>query len=102
MEFITLNDLRRPAEELRRRLRERKELVLVANGEPIAVISNVDEGRIDETLRALRQARAQLALTRTREAARRSGRDRLTDEEIEAEIAAARRERYERQARQGL
>ena len=57
------------------------------------------------TLRELRSAgterrreKAQLALARLREAAHTSGRDKLTAEEIEAEIAAARAERCDQPA----
>jgi hypothetical protein len=50
---------------------------------------------IEQLLLALRQAKAQLAVTRMRAQAAAKGLDRLSEEEIEAEVAAARRERQQ-------
>jgi hypothetical protein len=94
MDFITMRELRGAGAEMRRRLREKKQLVLTSGGRPIAVIADVQDDQVEQTIAALRQARAQLALSRLREAARESGRDKLTAEEIDAEVTAAREERY--------
>jgi antitoxin (DNA-binding transcriptional repressor) of toxin-antitoxin stability system len=93
MEFITMRELRSAGAAMRRKLREKKQLILTSNGRPIAVIADVQDDQVEQTLAALRQARAQLALARLREDAHASGRDQLTAEEIEAEIVAARAER---------
>ena len=89
MEFITLSDLRLSIAEIQRMLAEEKELVLMARGQPIAVISGVDPERVEETLQALRQARAQLALSRMRRVAREKGLDTMPQEAIEAAIAGS-------------
>lgn len=98
MEFITLSDLRLRAAEVQRKLREQKELILTANGRPIAVIASVEGAQAQEILHAVRQARAQMALSRLRKAAAQKGLDKMTEEEIEAEIAAARQERYQQRS----
>jgi|YNPNPStandDraft_1061719.scaffolds.fasta_scaffold24968_7 prevent-host-death family protein len=93
MEFITVRDLRLRPGEVWRKLRERGELVLTSNGRPVAVITGVNEGELEQTLAALRRARAQVAVSRLRRIAEERGLQRMSAEEIEAEIAQARRER---------
>lgn len=100
MDFITVRDLRVRPGEVWRKLRQQRDLVLTSSGRPIAVITGVGEDEVEETLAVLRCARAQLAASRLRQAAAEQGTDRLTPEEIEAEIAAARQERRPKQRRE--
>jgi antitoxin (DNA-binding transcriptional repressor) of toxin-antitoxin stability system len=93
MEFITVRDLRTRPGQIRDKLRQQKDLILTANGRPIAVLSHVDEGGVEEALASLRRARAQVALSRLRATAAERGLDRLSAHDIETEIAAARTER---------
>jgi len=95
MEFITVRDLRTRPGQVWDKLRQQQDLVLTSNGRPIAVLSHVDEDGVEETLAALRRARAQAALSRLRTDAATRGLDRLSANEIEMEIAAARTERQE-------
>jgi antitoxin (DNA-binding transcriptional repressor) of toxin-antitoxin stability system len=95
MEFITVRDLRTRPSQIWDKLRQQRDLILTSNGRPIAVLSHIDEDGVEETLAALRRARAQIALSRLRAAAAAQGLDRLSADEIEAEIAAARTERQE-------
>ena len=94
MDFVTVRDLRiRPA-DVWRSLREKRDLVITSSGRPIAVMVEVGEGEdVEATLIALRRVRAQAAISRMRRSAAAQGLDRMTPEEIDAEIAAARRER---------
>lgn len=93
MEFVTIRDLRLRPGEVWEKLRQQRELVLTSNGRPVAVIAGVGEDDVEETVTALRRARAQLAAARLRRAAAASGAARLSPAEIEAEIAQVRRER---------
>jgi len=94
MDFVTVRELRIRPGEVWRRLREKRDLVLTSSGRPIALLVSIDEGDdVEDTLGALRRARAQLAVSRLRRAAATVGADRLSDEEIQAEIDNARRER---------
>ena len=95
MEFITVRDLRTRPSQIWDKLRKQRDLILTSSGRPIAVLSHIDEGRIEETLVALRRARAQAAVSRLRADAATQGLDRLPTEEIEVEIAQARSERLE-------
>lgn len=93
MRFLTVRDLRSRAREIWQILREGEDAVLTHNGSPVALLIGVQEDELEETLRWVRQARAQAAVTRMRERARNRGLHRLGDQDVEAEIRAARRER---------
>jgi antitoxin (DNA-binding transcriptional repressor) of toxin-antitoxin stability system len=93
MRFITVRDLRgRPAQVWRKLSRE-KEVILTSNGKPIAILSAVSEENLEGALMALRQARAIAAVERMQSASIAAGNDRLTLEEIDAEIATVRKAR---------
>lgn len=59
----------------------------------MARLIGIREDGLEETVRSLRQAKVQAAVTRMRERAREVGLDGLSDKDVEAEIQAARRER---------
>ena len=93
MEFVTIRDLRLKPAEVWDKLRRQRELILTSNGRPVAVIAGVGENDVEETVAALRRARAQAAVSRLRRAAAERGTDKLSAAEIEAAIAQVRRER---------
>ena len=95
MVFITVRDLRTRPSQIWEKLRQQRDLILTSSGRPIAVLCHIDEGGVEETLAVLRRARAQAALSRMRADAAAQGLDRLSSDEIEAEIAAARDERWQ-------
>lgn len=92
MKYVTTRDLRnRPG--LVREVALEDDLVLTANGKPFAILVAVEEGEIEETTRAIRQAKAQRAVSRMRRQAARQGLEELTPRAIDAEIRAARARR---------
>lgn len=92
MKFVSTRELRnRPGYV--RNLAQKDDLVLTANGKPIAILLGVEEDELEETARAVRQARAQLALSRLRKQAARQGTDRMSASAIDAEIRAVRSRR---------
>lgn len=94
MELVTVRDLRIRPGDVWRRLRDHHDVVITSNGRPIAVMVEVAEGSdIDDTLAALRRIRAQSAVSRMRRTAAAKGLDQLTSDDVDAEIAATRRER---------
>lgn len=93
MRFITVRDLRLKTGEIWRQLQKEGELVVTSNGKPVAVLSGVEEESLEDYLKALRRARATLAVNRIQENSRRQGLDRLSEAEIEAEIKAVRQNR---------
>ena len=92
MKFLSTRDLRnRPG--FVRELARKEDLVLTANGKPIALLLGVEEDELEETAQAIRQARAQRALSRMRRQAARSGVSRNSVSAVEAEIRAVRSKR---------
>lgn len=93
MRFVTARELRNRSSQLWEDLAREKELVVTVNGKPVALITDIGQSDLEETLRVLRRTRAQTALSRARRASVVAGRDQLTSAEIENEIKAVRRGR---------
>lgn len=96
MKLVSVRDLRNRPGVVQDAVAEQS-VALTSNGKPFALVISVDADEdLTEVESAVRAARAQLALSRIRRRATRTGRDRLTRDEIDAEIGAARRERRQR------
>ena len=93
MKFVTIRDFRNKTKAIREALGTEHEIVLTANGRPFAILADVDEESFEQKADALRRTRAYAVLDRIRAAARATGTDKLSMEEIDAEIAKARRNR---------
>jgi len=93
MKFVTIRDFRNKTAAIRKALSSEHEIVLTSNGRPFAIMADVDEDSFEQKLAALRRTRAYAVLDRIRTRAKATGVDGLTMEEIDAEIAKARRER---------
>ena len=93
MDFVSVRELRTQSAAVWDALSKEKDLVVTSNGKPIAVLSATTASTLEASLAALRQARAQLAIAAMQERARKTGADRLTLEDVSAEIEAARRQR---------
>lgn len=90
MEFVSSREIRvnpRPVFDL---LGEEREVVVTSRGKPVALMVGVSGEDFEETIRLLRRAKAQAAVSRVRAVG-----GVASDEEIEAEIRAARDERRE-------
>jgi antitoxin (DNA-binding transcriptional repressor) of toxin-antitoxin stability system len=94
MRLISIVDLRTKSEEEWRRLEE--DVVVTSGGDPIAILTPVTEGRLEESLVAIQRARAVAAVREMQRRSAEQGLDALTDRDIEAEIAAVRRSRKTR------
>jgi prevent-host-death family protein len=91
MKFASIRDLRNRPGLLQGALRE-EPVTLTSNGRPFALIVGLEaEEDPAELERLIRQARAQRAVSRIRERARREGEP--TEGAVEEEIRAARAER---------
>jgi antitoxin (DNA-binding transcriptional repressor) of toxin-antitoxin stability system len=93
MKFISVRDLRGQGSMLQRTVAE-ESITLTSNGKPFALMLGIGEGDDPAELeRVIRKARAEWALSRIRSRAQRSGTSNLSMEDIDEEIAAARRAR---------
>lgn len=95
MRFISVRDLRSKSAQVWGQLKDEKELVITSNGKPIAILSAVQEDRLEETLAAIRRARAMAAVDAIQQHALKMGLDTMTLEEINTIIKEVRRERPE-------
>ena len=93
MKFLSVRDLRAGSARVWRELPEEKEMVVTSNGRPVAILTAVDEGGVEEMLKAWRRVRAAQAVADIQQQSVRSGRNQLTPDEIEAEITGVRRAR---------
>lgn len=93
MKFITVRDLRgRPGQVWNKLTRER-DIILTSNGKPIAILSAVTEDTLEDALAAVRRARAITAVERLQSQSVSAETDKLTLDEITAEIRTARKAR---------
>lgn len=93
MNFVTVRELRGKSAAVWDALASKGDLVVTSNGKPIAILSSTTAETLEASLTALRHARAQLAVAEMQARARESGADRMTLEEINAEIAKVRSQR---------
>ena len=93
MKFISVRDLRSKGRRVWEELENEEQLVVTSNGRPIALLTGVNEENFENTLRDLRRARALRAVEEMQRASLKAGRDKMTDQEINAEIQAARKAR---------
>ncbi len=92
MKYVSVRELRNSPGHLWSAL-SKDDLVLTSNGKPMGVLIGVDETRLDDTVEAIRRAKAILAVSRLRKKAAAAGRDKLSMSEINREIREARRRR---------
>ena len=88
MNFYSIRDLRTDAKSLWQTINDGDEAIITNNGKPAAVMVSIPEGYFDESIQAIRQARALIALNSMRIRASRDGYK--TDDEINSLIAEAR------------
>lgn len=93
MKFITVRDIRTSPAAIWKRLPEEQEMVITNNGKPIALLTPLSDETLEETVSAVRRARAVNAARKMRRIAEKRGLSSLTEDDIQAEIVAARRER---------
>jgi prevent-host-death family protein len=98
MDFVTVRELRAESGKVWEKLEAGEEIVITRNGKPFALLVHTEPAEVEAKLRALRWARFDQLLAEQHRRAAQTGLDKMTMEEIDAEIAAARRERRERNA----
>ncbi|NJL26499.1 MAG: type II toxin-antitoxin system Phd/YefM family antitoxin [Thermoanaerobaculia bacterium] len=100
MKFLSVRDLRTKGTEVWQGLAAEREMVVTSSGRPIAILSAVSEDTLEETLAAIRRAKAVTAVAELQRRSLAQDTSRLTSEEIDAEIAAVRQARRQRAGRE--
>lgn len=90
MKFITVRDIRTSPAKIWKELPEEQEMVITNNGKPIALLTPLSDDSLEETISAVRQARAIEAVRVIQQSARARGLDTMTRAEIEDEIRQSR------------
>ena len=93
MKFITVRDLRTTPAKIWKDLPSEQEIVITNNGHPIALLTPLSDDNLEESLKAVRQARAINAVNKLQSESIKSGIIKITETEINAEIAATRKNR---------
>jgi prevent-host-death family protein len=92
MKFVSTREIRVNPKPVFDALGE-DEVVVTSRGKPVALLVGVSGEDLEETVRLIRHARAQAAVSRMRKAAARKGLDRMGRGEIEEEVRVARSNR---------
>ena len=90
MDFLSVRELRASSRNIWRKLSQDGKMVITNNGKPTALLLDISNDDLEETLLALRQVKAIRLFNRMRADAEKRGF--LAEKEIEAEIKAARSE----------
>ncbi len=93
MKFISVRDLRTSPAQVWKTLPEEKEMVITNNGRPIALLTPISDDNLEETIRAMRRSRAANAIRNMQLHSVKTGKSRMTDEEIEDDIKQSRKDR---------
>mgnify|MGYP002510892200 CR=1 FL=1 len=88
MDFYTVRDMRTTPKSLWDSLTADGSVVITNNGKPTTLMLDISDGSLEETLKAVRQAKVMIAFNAMQERAAVNGL--MTDAEIETEITAAR------------
>ena len=86
MKFVTVRDLRTTPAQIWKQLPGEQEIVITNNGKPIALLTPISDTDMEDTLTAVRRARAATALKKIRSAAIKNGVSNMTMDDINAEI----------------
>ncbi len=88
MNFYTTRDLRTTPKSIWEDLASDGEVVITNNGRPKAILVDISDGSFEETIKAIKQAKAMIAFNSMRTKAAEKGY--MSDEDIEKEIVALR------------
>ena len=88
MNFYSVRDLRNDSKNMWESLKGNGEAIITNNGKPAALMLDISEDNFEVMLQAIRQAKAMIAFNNMRSRAAAKGF--MSDEDIEAEITAAR------------
>jgi len=96
MERVSIRDLYTSPNKIAEQLKRTGQLVLTNNDNPMAVMFDVDNSTLKDTLTDLRRIRVQRIMEAAQASAAENGTSNMTLEEINAEIAAMRAEKKAR------
>ena len=93
MKFLSVRDLKTKSSQVWKELAGQKEMIVTSNGRPIALLSSVNENNLVQVLNSFRRARATNAVASIQYESTQKGTDKISMDEINAEIGAVRSKR---------
>lgn len=93
MKFATIRDFRTNVSKVMQKA-EKEEIIVTKRGRPFALLVPISEEDLEEVRKAIKTAKLRSALEDLWDEARKKGKDKITMEEINAEIKSARSEKY--------
>lgn len=96
MKFMSVRELRSSTAKLDEVLEKDGSIVVTNSGKPAYLMLGVDEESFEDTILDIARIRALRATRRIRDKAEETGRNTMTMNEIDEEIAASRKERKRR------
>jgi antitoxin (DNA-binding transcriptional repressor) of toxin-antitoxin stability system len=91
MKLVTVREFRTSPASISKRLPVEREMVVTNNGKPVALLTPLSDETLEETLSAVRQAKAIAAVKLIQQQSIENGTDKMTLEEINAIINDVRR-----------
>jgi len=92
MQFVTVRDFRTSSANIWKTLQKEQELVITNNGKPIALLMPLSDKTLEETISAVRRARAINAVKIIQQQSIENGTDKMSLEDINVVIKRARKE----------
>jgi len=94
--FLSFRELRTSTSKINDMLTDDGKIVVTSNGKPKAIMIQVNEKDFEDTLAVLNQVKLAKAINNIRDSAQQSGASEMSLDEINAEIAQARKEKRDR------
>lgn len=91
MKFLSVRELRGRSAQIWKELPEEREMIVTSNGRPIAILAAITEENLEESLSAFRRSRAVEAVVSLQRRSAEKGNDRISMDEINAEIRSVRK-----------
>jgi len=91
MKFVTVRDFRTSPAVIWKKLPSEREMIITNNGKPIALITSLTDETLEDTVSALRQAKAANAMKKMQEISASLGNDKMTLDNINKIIKETRK-----------
>ena len=91
MKFVTVRDFRTSPAAIWKKLPLEREMVITNNGKPIALLTPLSDETMEDTISAVRKAKAINAMKKMQETSLSLGNDKMTLDEINTIIRKTRR-----------
>jgi len=95
MRFVTVRDFRNSPSNIWRDLPSERELIITNNGKPIALLTPLNDETLEDTVSAVRKAKAINAVKKMQEISVSLGNDKMTLKEINTVISDVRKKSQE-------